>query len=75
MSKRREEAASRTPSYVSREIGAYELCISPETWDAWVRTGILPPPAKLGPGGGTPRWRWADIDTALQGKAPVAAEP
>ena len=28
---------ARTPAFVSREIGAAELGVSPETWDRWVR--------------------------------------
>jgi hypothetical protein len=32
----------RTPAYVSREVGAAELCISPETWDRMVAAGELP---------------------------------
>jgi hypothetical protein len=46
----------RPPAYVSRETGAAELCISPETWDRWVKEGILPPAAA---GGNTnlPRWQ------------------
>lgn len=55
---------SRTPAYVSREVGAAELHISPETWDNWVARKILPPPAPGFPDG-TPRWRWADVDACL----------
>lgn len=57
----------RTPAFVSREIGAAELGISPETWDRWVREGILPPPAPGFPSS-TPRWRWQDVDHKLVGK-------
>jgi hypothetical protein len=57
----------RTPAFVSREIGAAELGISPETWDRWVREGILPPPAPGFPSS-TPRWRWQDVDRKLAGK-------
>jgi hypothetical protein len=32
---------SRTPAYVSRETGAAEIGISPATWDAWVKAGVL----------------------------------
>lgn len=62
----------RTPAYVSREVGAAELCISPETWDQWVRVGDLPPPVHIG---GLPRWRWQDVDARLSGGgAPGAAQ-
>jgi hypothetical protein len=56
----------RTPAFVSREVGAAELGISPETWDHWVRDGILPPPAPGFPTS-TPRWRWLDVDRKLAG--------
>jgi hypothetical protein len=66
----------RTPAFVSRELGAAELAVSPETWDRWVREGILPPPAPGFPAS-TPRWRWADIDLRLAGKSTelAALEP
>jgi hypothetical protein len=32
------------PEFVDRATGAGELCISPETWDKWVKEGILPQP-------------------------------
>jgi len=57
----------RTPAFVSREIGAAELGISPETWDRWVANGILPP-ASPGFPASTPRWRWMDVDHKLAGK-------
>jgi hypothetical protein len=56
--------APRTPAFVSREGGAAELMISPETWDRWVAEGILPPPVPGCPAS-TPRWRWADVDATL----------
>jgi hypothetical protein len=57
---------SRTPAFVSREVGAAELGISPETWDRWVCDGILPSPAPGFPTS-TPRWRWLDVDRKLSG--------
>lgn len=57
---------SRTPAFVSREVGAAELGISPETWDRWVCDGILPSPAWGFPAS-TPRWRWLDVDRKLSG--------
>jgi hypothetical protein len=56
----------RTPAFVSREVGAAELGISPETWDRWVRDGLLPPAASEFPSS-TPRWRWQDVDHKLAG--------
>jgi hypothetical protein len=55
---------ARTPAFVSREVGAAELGISPQSWDCWVRDGILPPPAPGFPAS-TPRWRWLDVDRKL----------
>lgn len=67
----------RTPVYVSREVGAAELCISPETWDAMVARGELPPPDnKIG--GVMPRWKWHRVEDWLSGKnceAEVARDP
>ena len=57
----------RTPAYVSRETGAAELLISPDTWDQWVKDGYLPPPCDAFPTG-TPRWRWEDVDRRLSGQ-------
>ena len=58
---------ARTPAFVSREVGAAELGISPETWDRWVSAEILPPAAPGFPAS-TPRWRWMDVDHKLAGK-------
>ena len=54
----------RTPVFVSRDAGAAELLISPETWDKWVREGILPPPSPGFPAS-TPRWKWTDVERRL----------
>lgn len=64
---------ARTTAYVSRETGAAELQISPETWDKWVDLEILPAPAEGFPES-TPRWRWADVDAKLARKKDPAAE-
>lgn len=58
----------RTPAYVSREVGAAELCISPETWDDWVRGGHLPKAVYIN---GSPRWRWQDVDITISGRGAV----
>ena len=63
---------TRTPAYVSREVGAAELQISPETWDRWVDEGILPPPAPGFPVS-TPRWKWEDVDRKLSQPAEDSA--
>lgn len=73
MPKRKDELKlpSRTPTYVSREVGAAELCISLDTWDVHAREGgiIGPPTCYIG---GVPRWRWNDVDAKLQGKITIA---
>lgn len=66
----------RTPTFVSREVGAAELCISPETWDAMVARGELPPPDhKIG--GVMPRWKWNRVENWLSRKndETVARDP
>lgn len=62
----------RTPAYVGRETGAAELQISPDTWDKWVKEGVLPPPCPALPAG-TPRWRWADVDRVLSGQPVIGS--
>jgi hypothetical protein len=57
----------RTPAYVGRETGAAELQVSPDTWDKWVKDGVLPPPCNTFPEG-TSRWRWEDVDRKLTGQ-------
>ena len=76
MTKRKDEIglSARVRAYVSRESGAAELEISPDTWDAWVREGRLPPPAPGFPAS-TPRWRWEDVDLCLSGKLPGGEDP
>jgi hypothetical protein len=66
---------ARTPAYVSRNVGAAELCISPETWDEWVKTGILPPPRYLGTTGKNPRWKWSEVEARLDRGAEWSPEP
>ena len=67
--RRAELTSCRPPSYVSRETGAAELDMSPDTWDAMVKAGKLPKPIGMGTSGTTPRWRWADVDAALSGRS------
>lgn len=68
---------ARTPTYVSREVGAAELCISPETWDAMVARGEIPPPDhKIG--GVMPRWKWDRVEGWLSrkdGESDVPRDP
>jgi hypothetical protein len=55
---------ARTPTYVSREVGAAELCVSPDTWDRMVASGELPPPDNRFLGA-MPRWKWAKVEAWL----------
>jgi len=64
----------RPPAYVSREVGAAELGVSPETWDRWVQNGTLPPRAPGFPEN-SPRWRWADVDRKLSGRVNGGTAP
>lgn len=65
-SKKSSLTMHRTPAFVSREVGAAELCVSPATWDRWVADGKLPAPFPAFPGG-LPRWRWQDVEQFLIG--------
>ena len=56
----------RVPEFVDRATGAGELCISPVTWDKWVKDGILPQPG-LGFPESSPRWCWEDVRNKLRG--------
>jgi hypothetical protein len=62
----------RPPAYVSRETGAAELCISPETWDRWAVEDKLPRAAAGSPPG-SPRWRWEDVDRKISGRGEMIA--
>jgi hypothetical protein len=63
---------NRTPAFVSREVGAAELGISPGTWDRWVEGGVLPAAAPGFPSS-TPRWRWQDVERKLSGSTELLA--
>jgi hypothetical protein len=58
---------ARTPVFVNRETGAAELCMSPATWDAYVREGKLPKPTLWA--GKNPRWLWSDVMLFLTGRS------
>jgi predicted DNA-binding transcriptional regulator AlpA len=59
-----ERAPSAIPAYVSRQRAAHELDMSPDTFDDYVRKGVLPQPKRRG---GLTRWKWAEINAALEG--------
>jgi len=52
------------PAYISRKQAARQLDMSPDTFDNYVRVGILPPPKRRGK---LTRWRWAEIANVLDG--------
>ena len=56
--------AEGIPAYVSRHRAAQELDMSPDTFDEYVRKGILPAPKRRGK---LTRWKWAEIADAIDG--------
>lgn len=52
------------PAYISRKQAARQLDMSPDTFDNYVRKGILPPPKRRGQ---LTRWKWAEIADVLDG--------
>ena len=54
--------ADRVPEYVTRQRAAAELCMSDDTFDRYVREGVLPSPKRRGK---LTRWKWSDIVAAL----------
>ena len=54
----------RVPEYVSRQRAAVELCMSDDTFDKYVRAGVLPSPKRRG---GLTRWKWSEIEAAIDG--------
>ena len=56
----------RVPEYVTRQRAATELCMSDDTFDKYVREGILPSPKRRGK---LTRWKWSEIVAVLDGGA------
>lgn len=52
------------PAYISRKQAARQLDMSPDTFDNYVRRGILPPPKRRGK---LTRWKWSEIANVLDG--------
>ena len=52
------------PPYVDREEIAYRLRVSVGTVENWDRAGLLPEPVTVF--GGIKRWRWSDIEAAIE---------
>ena len=56
----------RVPEYVTRQRAAAELCMSDDTFDRYVREGVLPSPKRRGK---LMRWKWSEIVSVLDGEA------
>ena len=59
--------SERVPEYVTRQRAAAELCMSDDTFDKYVREGVLPSPKRRG---GLTRWKWCEIIAALDSDCP-----
>ena len=69
-----QEGANVVPAYVCRQTAARMLDMSDDTFDKYVREGILPQPKRRG---GLVRWKWSEIVAALDGGsiAVIEVEP
>jgi predicted DNA-binding transcriptional regulator AlpA len=56
--------SERVPEYVTRQRAAAELCMSDDTFDKYVREGVLPSPKRRGK---LTRWKWSEIVSAIDG--------
>jgi predicted DNA-binding transcriptional regulator AlpA len=52
------------PAYLSKQRACRELDMSDDTFDKYVREGVLPQPKRRG---GLKRWKWSEIIAALDG--------
>ena len=52
------------PEFVTRQRAAAELCMSDDTFDKYVKEGVLPSPKRRGK---LARWKWSEIVAALDG--------
>jgi predicted DNA-binding transcriptional regulator AlpA len=52
------------PAYISRKRAARQLDMSTDTFDNYVRKGVLPPPKRRGK---LTRWKWSEISAVLNG--------
>ena len=69
-----QEGANVVPAYVCRQTAARMLDMSDDTFDRYVREGILPQPKRRG---GLVRWKWSEIMAELDGGsiAVIEVEP
>ena len=63
--------SERVPEYVTRQRAAAELCMSDDTFDKYVREGILPSPKRRGK---LTRWKWSEIVAVLDGGGSFRSE-
>jgi predicted DNA-binding transcriptional regulator AlpA len=56
--------SDRVPEYITRQRAAAELCMSDDTFDKYVRGGVLPSPKRRGK---LTRWKWSEIVAAIDG--------
>jgi hypothetical protein len=59
------------PTYVCRQTACRELDMSDDTFDKYVREGILPQPKRRGT---LMRWKWSEIVAALDGGSTTVIE-
>lgn len=50
------------PPWMDTPTLCAHICATPNTVDAWVAQGILPPPRKRG---GKLMWKWSEVDQRL----------
>ena len=59
------------PAYLCKQSACRELDMSDDTFDKYVREGILPQPKRRG---GLKRWKWSEIVAALDGGGVAVVE-
>ena len=59
------------PAYVCKQTACRELDMSDDTFDKYVREGILPQPKRRGK---LTRWKWSEIVAVLDGGSIAAIE-
>jgi hypothetical protein len=59
------------PEYVGKQTASWALEMSDDTFDKYVREGVLPGPKRRG---SLVRWKWAEIVATLDGGGITAIE-
>jgi hypothetical protein len=62
---------TKAPEYVCTQTACRQLDMSDDTFDKYVREGVLPGPKLRG---GLVRWKWSEIVAALDGGGAVVIE-